>query len=177
MVKQLARAAVVVSMAILMSTVVAGQEGASALGDVGALIVGNWTGEGVYAADYPGIGKKGEKFATTHLCRWTTGRAVIICEGSGKKSTWTTVYWWDAGAKQVKYLGLDSGGNSAQGTVAKQGAKLVWASAGSFADGTKVEYKGETTVQDNGNTYIEAGATILGGVPSEFRDTFRRVVK
>ena len=72
---------------------------------------------------------------------------------------------------------MDSGGNYAEGTISKQGAKLVWASAGSLRDGRKVEYKGETTFEDNGNTRIETGATILGGVRNEFRDVYKRVVK
>jgi hypothetical protein len=37
--------------------------------------------------------------------------------------------------------------------------------------------KGETTFDDNGNTRIETGATILGGVRNEFRDVYKRVVK
>ena len=61
--------------------------------------------------------------------------------------------------------------------MTKQGAKLVWASAGSFADGRQVTYKGETTFQDNGNTRIETGATTLNGVRNEFRDTYKRVPK
>lgn len=53
----------------------------------------------------------------------------------------------------------------------------VWASARSFADGRRVEYRGETIFQDNGNTRIEAGATILNGVRNEFRATYKRVAK
>ena len=151
------------------------QESASPLQDVGELIIGSWTGEGVYAADYPGIGKKGETFTSTHTCGWVAGKAAIGCEGTVGQSTWTSLYWWDAGAKQIKYVGLNSGGGWAEGSVSKQGAKLVWASSGSLGDGQHVEFKGETTFQDDGNTYIENGATILDGVPSEFSDTFKRV--
>jgi len=48
----------------------------------------------------------------------------------------------------------------------------VWASAGSFADGRRVEYKAETTFQENGNTRIEAGAVILNNLRNEYRDTY-----
>ena len=151
---------------------------ANPLKDVGDVLVGKWTGEGIYAADYPGIGKKGEKFTSTMTCRWTAGQAALACEGGeNSKSTGITLYWWDAGSKQVRYAGANSGGNSDQGTIAKQGAKLVWASVGAFADGRRVEYKGETLLQDNGNTRIEVGATILGGARNEFRDTYKRVTK
>ena len=78
-------------------------------------------------------------------------------------------------SKQVKIFGLDSGGNWSEGTFSKQGPKLVGATSGSFADGRRVEYKWEVTFQDNENTRIETGATILGGVRNEFRDTYKRV--
>jgi hypothetical protein len=153
------------------------QQSASPLQDVGELLVGRWTGEGVYAADYPGVGRKGEEFTTTHTCGWVAGGAAIRCEGSHNETTWTGLYWWDAAAMEIKTVGVNSGGNWAEGTISKQGTSLVWASSGSFSDGRKVEYKGETTFQDNGNTYVETGATILDGVSNEFSDTYKRVAR
>ena len=164
-------------LAVAVSASPAPQQVGTPLKDIGDLIIGHWTGEGIYAADYPGIGKKGEKFTSTVTCRWVAGQAAVQCEGVENKTTWTTFYWYDALSKQVKYVDANSGGNYAEGTMTKQGAKLVWASAGSLADGRQVAYKGETTFQDNGNTRIETGATILNGVRNEFRDTFKRVVK
>jgi len=159
------------------ATVVAAQQASSPLADVGQLMVGNWTGSGVYAADYPGVGKKGEKFTATAACRWAAGRAAIACEGKDNESTWSSMYWYDVTAKVVRFAAVNSGGNFDQGTTAKVGAKLVSASAGSFGDGRKVEYKWETLFEDNGNTRIEAGATILNGVRNEYRDTYKRVKK
>jgi len=150
---------------------------ATPLKDIGDLIVGKWTGEGTYSADYPGVGKKGEKFTSTSTCRWTAGQAAITCEGRENTSTWTSLYWWDSGSKEIKVIGVNPGGNFDVGTIAKQGAKLVWASAGSFADGRRVEYKYEVTFQDNGNTRVETGATILAGVRNEFREIYKRVAK
>jgi hypothetical protein len=172
---------IVISLVALLGVAVsafpAPQQVGTPLKDIGDLIIGHWTGEGVYAADYPGIGKKGEKFTSTVTCRWVAGQAAVQCEGVENKTTWTTFYWYDVPSKQVKYVDAHSGGNYAEGTMTKQGAKLVWASAGSFADGRRVEYKGETTFQDNGNTRIETGGTILKGVRNEFRDTYKRVPK
>jgi hypothetical protein len=168
---------VIALLAVTVSASPAPQQVGTPLKDIGDLIVGRWTGEGIYAADYPGIGKKDERFTSTITCRWIAGQAAIECEGVENKSTWTAFYWWDAASKQAKYVGVNSGGNYDQGTITKQGAKLVWASAGSFADGRRVEYKGETAFQDNGNTRIETGAVILNGVRNEFRDTYKRVPK
>jgi hypothetical protein len=57
------------------------QQAGTPLKDVGDLLVGRWTGEGTYAADYPGLGKKGEKFTSAYTCRWVSGQAAIECEG------------------------------------------------------------------------------------------------
>jgi hypothetical protein len=164
-------------LAVAVSASPAPQQVGTPLQGIGDLIVGRWTGEGIYAADYPGIGKKGDKFTSTVTCRWVAGQAAVQCEGVENKTAWTTFYWYDVPSKQIKYVDANSGGNYAEGTITKQGAKLVWASAGSFADGRRVEYKGETTFQDNGNTRIEIGATILNGVRNEFQDTYKRVPK
>jgi len=145
------------------------------LQEVGDLIVGEWTGEGIWAADYPGFGKKGDRFTGTETCRWLVGQAAIGCEGAAGGSAWTSLFWWDPVAKQIMTVGVNSGGNHDKGTIMKQGAKLVWESSGSFADGQLVQFKGETIFEDNGNTKIQVGATILDGVRNEFRDIYKRV--
>jgi len=153
------------------------QQAATPLKDIGDLLVGNWTGEGTYAADYPGLAKKGEKFTSTSTCRWVAGKAAIECEGVSNKSIGATFYWWNAASKQVKYVGMDSSGRCREGTITKQGTKLVWEAVGIFADGRRYEGKGEATFQDNGNTRIETGTVILNGVQNEYRDTYKRVAK
>ena len=150
------------------------QQTPSPLQEVAALLLGTWTGEGVYAADYPGVGRKGDTFTSRHTCDWVAGEAALRCEGNFGPAAFTDLYWWDAASREVRTVGINSGGNWAEGTISKQGAKLVWSSAGSLSDGRKVEYRGETTFQDNGNAYVAAGATILGGVASEFSDVYKR---
>lgn len=151
------------------------QQNDTPLKDVGDLIIGEWSGEGIYAADYPGVGKKGERFTSAHTCAWIVDQAAIRCDGTGFATSSTSLFWWDAASKQVKNVGVNSGGNYSEGTVAKKGTKLVWESSGSFADGQRVTYKGETTFEDDGNTQISVGATILDGVRNEFRDVYKRV--
>lgn len=162
-------------LAVALSASPTPQQAGTPLKDVGDLIVGRWMAEVTWAVDYPGIGKKGEKVTGYNVCRWIVDRTAIECEWLLGETTGKAIYWWDAASKQVKVFGLDSGGNWDEGTISKQGPKLVVASSGSFADGRRVEYKWETTFQDNGNTRINTGATILGGVRNEFRDTYKRV--
>ncbi len=153
------------------------QQVVTPLKDVGDLLVGQWTGGGTYAADYPGLGKKGDKFTVTYTCRWVSGQAAIECEGALNKSTSATFYWWNAVSKQVKYIGIDSSGRCREGIITKQGAKLLYEAQGNFADGRRFEGKGEMTFEGNGNIRIDAGAVTLRGVRNEYRDTYKRVQK
>ena len=154
------------------------QQAVTPLKDIGDLLVGRWTAESTFAADFPGLGKKGDKFTTTFTCRWVAGQAAIQCEGVLNKGTSAAFYWWNAASKQVKYVGMDSSGRCREGTITKQqGAKIAWEMAGSFVNGQRFEGKGEATFQDNGNTRIEAGTVTVNGVRNEYRDTYRRVLK
>jgi hypothetical protein len=141
------------------------------------ILLGRWLGDVTFAADYPGIGKKGEKVSGYDIYRWSVDGMTIENESFFGKTTGKSLIVWDAATKQIRFFGVDSGGNYSTGTLTFQGAKLAWSSAGSLADGQKVEYKGETTFADNGNTRIEAGVTILGGVSNPFRDVYKRIVK
>ncbi len=147
----------------------------SPLKEIGDQLVGNWTEEGIWASDYPGVGVKGEPFTITVSCRWSAGQMAFVCEGGDGRVSWSNFYWWDAGSNQVRYIGANSGGSSEMGTITIQGKKHVWASAGTLADGRPVEYSGETLFEDTGDTRIDIGANVIDGVRSAFRDTYKRV--
>ena len=147
------------------------------LDELGDLLIGRWRWEINLATDYPGVGKKGDKVAGYETCRSMADRTAIECEFLFGKATETWFFWWDASSKRIKSLGLDSGGNWYEGTISKQGTKLVWMVSGSFADGRPAQVESETTFEDNGDTRVIAGATIVGGVRNEFRDVGRRVWK
>lgn len=147
------------------------------LSELGDLIVGRWMIEVTWAVDYPGRGKKGEKVTGFDICDWVVDKTAIKCEGYAGETTGISLYWWDAESKSLKIVGLDSGGNWSEGTIAKTGSKLEASSSGNFADGRRVKYEWETTFANGGNTRVETGATILNGVRNEFRDVYERVGK
>lgn len=154
-----------------------GQQSRAPIKEFGDLIVGRWISDVTWAVDYPGLGKKGEKVTGFDAWRWVVDGAALECDWLLGATSGRTIMWWDASTKQVRTLDVDSGGNWSGGTVVKQDAKWVWVRKGSFADGRNVEYRSETTFQDNGRTRVDAGATILGGVRNEYRDIFKRVTK
>ena len=47
---------------------------------IGKRLIGTWSGSGTYSTDYPGVGKKGDKFVSKSTCRWAAGRSAILCE-------------------------------------------------------------------------------------------------
>ena len=79
-----------------------------------------------FAADYPGIGKKGEKVAAYSDCRWIADGKILECDSFGGQGTSKGLYWWDASAKVVKSLWIDSGGNWDMGTAKKQSSKITF---------------------------------------------------
>ena len=150
---------------------------ANPLMEYGDAVIGRWLADVTWATDYPGVGKKGEKVSGYAVYRWTADGMGIEEEFVAGKVSGRSLAVWDAGAKQIRMFGVNSGGNYSQGTISKQGAKFVGAEAGSLSDGRKVEYKWEITFEDGGNTLISAGATIINGVSNPYRDVFRRVSK
>lgn len=164
-----------VGAAVVLVAAPAPKQASTALQELGDLLVGRWKSDVTWAVDYPGLGKKGEKVVGFDVWKRTADRAALECDWLLGDTCGRTLLWWDASTKQIRTLDVNSGGNWAQGTVTKQGTKWVWATAGSFADGRRVEYQSETTFADNGGSRVDAGATILEGVRNEFRDVFRRV--
>lgn len=47
---------------------------------IGKRLIGTWSGSGTYSTDYPGVGKKGDKFISKSTCRWAAGMSAILCE-------------------------------------------------------------------------------------------------
>ena len=139
---------------------------------------GRWVGEITWVADWPGLGKKGDKVTGYSELRITEdGNALIgkFYGGSGS-TTWITVY--DAGAKQIRENGVDSGGTVWTVVYSKTGDKWVGVQTGSLADGRKIESTMTVTIADNGNTHTWTGPTTVGGKKvDDQHDVYHRVSK
>ncbi|MEQ1691672.1 MAG: hypothetical protein ABMA00_10320 [Gemmatimonas sp.] len=140
----------------------------------GGALAGNWVGEGSFVEDVQGIGKKGEKFASTLTCVWAAGRAALRCDGKEPQSTWVILYFWDAGTRQIRYVGVNSGGGSSLGTVAGRGPKFVATETGASADGGKLDATYEIAFEEGGNTRIDTGSTTVNRAKTPWRDVYRK---
>lgn len=139
-------------------------------------IQGRWVGDLTWVADFPGMGKRGEKVTAYADNKMTEdGNAMIsrMYAGTGS-STWFLIY--DAGAKQIKTTWVTSGGTTSQSSVQRIGDKWLEKGAGSNPDGTKTAFESTLTITNNGNTHTWAGPSWLDGKKlDEQHDVWRRV--
>ena len=147
---------------------------------IGKKYIGTWSGTGTYSRDYPGVGKKGDKFISKSTCRWAAGKSAILCEsvpGDARKGSSMQLIYWDPAKKKLRVTVVDSGGNFDQGIGSIELGKFAWVSFGNFADGRAVEYEWETVFSSDGNTHAHTGFVKVDGVRNNFSDTLKRVDK
>lgn len=163
---------------LLTGMLVVGQAGQAEnpIEEFGKLLEGRWIGEVTLIADWPGIGKQGEKVATHVVGRWIADRRAIEEEWYGAKGTGKNLYVWDGAAKQIKQYCVDSGGTTSVLVYTKRGDKWAFKASGSQADGTKMEGEGTLTMADGGNTQIYEGKYFMNGKElPPLNDVYRRV--
>lgn len=139
-------------------------------------MAGRWVGDVTWIMDWPGFGKRGDKVTGYSECRIVEDGSALAGRffGGPGSSTWMTVY--DAGAKQIRNSGSDSGGTTWVAIIYKQDGKWMSAEKGSHADGTKYEALYTVAISDNGNTHRWTGSTkVAGKKADELNDVWRRV--
>lgn len=141
-------------------------------------MAGRWIGEVTWVADWPGVGKRGDKVtAYSDIRLMEEGHALVgRFFGGAASSSWVAVY--DAGNKQIRSSGSDSGGTSWVAIAFKKDGKWMSSESGSLPDGTKYQGEYTVTITENGNKHTWTGPTTMGGKKTdEMNDVFRRVSK
>lgn len=139
---------------------------------------GRWVGDVTWVADWPGFGKKGDKVTAYSEITVTEDGKALITKFYGGNGSGTGLVAFDAGARQIRWLWVSSGGHVSHSILYKKGAQWVEKGAGSNPDGTKTEYVSMVTVSDNGNTHTWTGSGTLGGKKvDDQHDVWRRVSK
>lgn len=139
---------------------------------------GRWLGDVTWIMDWPGFGKRGDKVTAFLENRITEDGNVVVGRFFGGPGSGSSVFAYDAGAKQIRGNGADSGGTVWTAVFSKQNGKWVSAETGSHADGTKYEGKYTVAISDGGNTHTWTGSTkITGKKADELKDVWRRVSK
>ena len=143
------------------------------------VMAGRWVGQVTFIADWPGQGKKGEKVTAYCENRIAKDGNAITTECFGGTGSGVSVIVYDAGAKQIKEMGVDSGGTTFTNIYTKVSAtKWAQTQVGSLADGSKIEGKYEANITENGNTWNWSGpTTIAGKKQDDLHDVWRKVSK
>lgn len=170
--------------AVLVAAVMAGQTAGPAapqdtpLKEYGELITGRWIGDITLIADWPGLGKKGEKVAGHWSVRWIADKKGLEDEAYTGKGTGKSIYFFDPGSKKIRNIGVDSGGTTFEMEIWKEGDKWVAKSLGYLADGTKCEGNFTLTAKDGGNTLVIEGTGTVGGKETlPLHDVYKRESK
>ena len=147
--------------------------------DFAKACVGRWVGQVTWVADWPGQGKKGEKATAYSEFRLSEDGSAIITKGMGGSGSGSSIIAYDAAAKQIKEMFVDSGGTVMINIYSKVSpTKWAQSTTGSLPDGKKMEGKYEANITENGNTWNWTGTTMIGGVKQDdLHDVWRRVSK
>ncbi len=163
--------------AVLVASATLGQAEtpATALQELGNQLVGRWIADITLVADWPGIGKKGDKVIGHMSVRWIADKRGLEDEGFAGQGTGKTLYFWDAASAKIKTFAVDSGGTTMEAELWKEDSTWKFRGTGSLADGTKTEVKGTLVVKDSGNTLVYEGTGTVGGKATlPLHDVYRR---
>ena len=136
---------------------------------------GRWVGEVTFIADWPGLGKRGEK-VTAYL------EATTIEDGKGMlwkfvggAGSGTVLFAYDAVAKQIKSMSVVSGGFTGSGIIYKLDGKWMQDDEGSLPDGKKSEGVTIYTYSEDGRKVETTGSGNVDGKPNEKLDDVSHV--
>lgn len=142
------------------------------------LVAGRWFGENPLEADWPGIGKRGEKLAIYYEGTVAEDGHVLVGRFFQGPGSGCEILVYDAAAKQIRASGGDSGGTTWLFVVYKKDGKWTSKGVNTLADGTKYDGLYTLTMSDNGKTQRWTGSTkVPGKEPEAINNVYRRVSK
>ena len=113
---------------------------------------GRWVGDVTWVADWPGLGKKGDKVtAYLEITTIEEGNGLVF-KFFGGNGSGTVLFAYDAVAKQIKSTTIVSGGYTGTSIIYKKDGKWVSEVKGSLPDGKKTEGTTLYAFSDGGKT-------------------------
>ena len=139
---------------------------------------GRWVGEVTWVADWPGLGKRGDKVtAYLDVTVAEDGHALLLRFYGGNGSG-TRIYGYDARTKQIKSMLVVSGGFVGSSIVYKKDGKWLEEGEGSLPNGTKSEGYSIYSYSDNGDKLEITGSGTVGDKKQDNQhDVWQRVSK
>ena len=145
------------------------------LHEFGSLIVGRWIGEVSVEADWPGVGKKGDKAMRTNTVRWIVDRNAIEIEWHMGEAMGKGIFFKEPTKNQITSYGVETNGGASKVIITKKDGAWVWTASGMYEDGTKYDVKGTTSFSEDGNTYTDEYDFVQGDETGKCRNVFKRL--
>ena len=141
------------------------------------MMEGRWASNIALVADWPGIGKKGDKMAAYGENRIGPDGQVLYGKQYAGKGTISWVTYYDAGAKRIREPDVTSGGATFVGTVWKQSSDTWrYRAVGSNPDGKRTTADFTIKVSNKGRTHTWSGiVTTEGEEAGHLHDVYHRV--
>jgi hypothetical protein len=142
------------------------------------VMAGRWVGDITWILDWPGVGKKGDKVTGYSENKVSEDGHALLGRFFGGKASSSSITVYDAGAKQIRANGVDSGGTVWTAIYYKKDGKWTSHETGSLPDGSKYDGLYSVTISEGGNTHTWTGSTTTEGKKAdELHDVWRRVSK
>ncbi|MGI6414813.1 MAG: hypothetical protein ACOX1P_04025 [Thermoguttaceae bacterium] len=137
---------------------------------------GRWIGDVTWVADWPGFGTKGEKVTGYFVAEMAEDGNAMAIRFFGGNGSATGLCYYDAGAKEIKFVWVHSSGFVTHNNAYKKDGKWIEAGTGTLPDGTKTAAISTLTMSDGGKTMTATGSGTVGGEKTDDQhDVWRRV--
>ena len=141
-------------------------------------VEGRWIGEVTWIADWPGIGKKGDKVTCYTVTTIESDGHTLVSRFLGGGGTFTGITVYDASKQQIRGLGSSSGGTVFHTILYKKDGKWMEVITGSNPDGAKITAKNMLQISKDGKTHTWTGTTTIDGEEvDKLHDVWKRVSK
>jgi hypothetical protein len=141
------------------------------------LCQGRWVCDITWAADWPGIGKKGDTVTAYLQHTLSEDGNALVSKFIGGQGSETGIWTYDVSDRLIKSMVISSGGSVKYLKIRKSGEAWSFPEIGIEPDGTKVHSNAVLSFHDNGKTAIGIGSGMRGEEKFEFKNTWHKVSK
>ena len=141
-------------------------------------MVGRWVGDVTWIADWPGLGKKGDKVTGYWLGKVAEDGNLLTGKFFGGNGSETSMGYFDSAEKRIRWLAVDAGGTVMRGIFYRKGGKWMQEQEVTLPNGTKGSVKSVGTITEGGKTWTwEMNGKVGDDVIKNQKDVWRRVSK
>lgn len=137
---------------------------------------GRWVGEVTFVADWPGLGKRGEKVTAYLEATFIEDGKGMVWKFVGGTGSATILFAYDAVTKQIKSMSVVSGGFTGSAIIYRKDGNWTLEGKGSLPDGKMSEDIATYTFSEGGRKVATSGSGNVDGKPNDkLEDVWRRV--